>query len=52
MVLKEINLHKIDSGIITKVNRTRAVVKVYLKDKNWAKYNVPFTMITKEVSNG
>ena len=43
---------KIDSGIITKVNRTRAVVKVYLKDKNWAKYNVPFTMITKEVSNG
>ena len=43
---------RIEKGIVTKVNRTRAVVKVYLEDKNWARYNVPFTMITKEVSNG
>ena len=43
---------RIDRGVITKVNRTRAVVKVYLEDKNWARYNVPFTMITKEASNG
>ena len=42
---------RIDRGIVTKVNRTRAVVKVYLEDKNWARYTVPFTMITKEVSN-
>jgi len=42
---------RIDRGIVTKVNRTRAIVKVYLEDKKWARYNVPFTMITKEVNN-
>ena len=44
---------RIESGIITKVNRTRAVVKVWDESrKGNIKYNVPFTMITKEASNG
>ena len=43
--------NKIEKGTVTKVNRTRAIVKVYLEDKKWARYNVPFTMITKEVNN-
>ena len=36
----------IEYGEIIKVNRTRAVVKI--DDMNW---NVPFSMITKEVDN-
>ena len=37
---------KIKEGIIEKINRTRAIVMV--DDVGW---DVPFTMITKEVSN-
>ena len=44
--------NKIESGTITKVNRTRAVVKIEDENKLPVSYNVPFTMITKEVSNG
>ena len=39
--------NRIESGTIHKVNRTRAIVNV-----GNMKWNVPFTMITKEVSNG
>ena len=38
--------NRIESGTIHKVNRTRAIVNV-----GNMKWNVPFTMITKEVSN-
>ena len=38
---------KIQEGTIERINRTRAVVMVENRG-----YNVPFTMITKEVSNG
>ena len=41
------NGSKIEHGTVIKVNRTRAVVE--MKD---ATYNVPFSMITKEKSNG
>ena len=37
----------IEYGTIVKVNRTRAVVNI--DDMHW---NVPFSMITKEVNNG
>ena len=37
----------IEYGTIVKVNRTRAVVSI--DDMHW---NVPFSMITKEVDNG
>ncbi len=37
----------IEYGEIIKVNRTRAIVKI--DDMNW---NVPFSMITREVNNG
>ena len=37
----------IEHGTIVKVNRTRAVVNI--DDMHW---NVPFSMITKEVNNG
>ena len=37
----------IEYGTIVKVNRTRAVVSI--DDMHW---NVPFSMITKEVNNG
>ena len=44
---------RIESGIVDKVNRTRAIVKVWDEERQGnIKYNVPFTMITKEVSNG
>ena len=43
---------KIEKGTITKVNRTRAVVEIEEENKLPISYNVPFTMITKEVSNG
>jgi preprotein translocase subunit YajC len=42
----------IDKGTITKVNRTRAVVKIEIEGELPVSYNVPFTMISKEVSNG
>lgn len=42
---------RIESGTITKVNRTRAVVEIEMANNLTASYNVPFTMITKEVSN-
>ena len=42
---------RITKGVIHKVNRTRAVVISYWNDKK-TKFNVPFTMLTKEVSNG
>ena len=38
--------NRIESGVIHKVNRTRAIVTV-----GNMKWNVPFTMITKEVSD-
>lgn len=41
--------NKIESGTITKVNRSRAVVEIDLANNLTASYNVPFTMITKEV---
>ena len=41
------NGSKIEYGTVTKVNRTRAVVE--MRD---ATYTVPFSMITKEKSNG
>ena len=44
--------NKIEKGTVTKVNRTRAVVEIEMADNLTASYNVPFTMITKEVSNG
>ena len=37
----------IEYGEVTKVNRTRAVVNI--DNRSW---NVPFSMITKEVDNG
>ena len=37
----------IEYGEVTKVNRTRAVVNI--DNRSW---NVPFSMITKEVNNG
>ena len=37
----------IEYGEVIKVNRTRAVVQI--DDRQW---NVPFSMITKEVNNG
>jgi len=37
----------IEYGEVIKVNRTRAVVRI--DDRQW---NVPFSMIAKEVSNG
>ena len=43
---------RIDKGIVTKVNRTRAVIRVENENELPIKYNVPFTMITKEASNG
>ena len=46
-VVKVKGNNKQEKGIIVKVNRTRAIVNV--GDMKW---NVPFTMITKEVSNG
>ena len=36
-----------ENGEVIKVNRTRAVVRI--DNKQW---NVPFSMITKEVNNG
>ena len=43
---------RIESGIVDKVNRTRAVIRVENENELPIKYNVPFTMITKEASNG
>ena len=43
---------KVDKGVVTKINRTRAVIRVENENELHIKYNVPFTMITKEVSNG
>ena len=41
---------RIDSGIVDKVNRTRAIVRVWDEERQGnIQYNVPFTMITKEV---
>ena len=37
----------IEYGEVIKVNRTRAVVNI--DDRSW---NVPFSMITKEINNG
>tara|TARA_R110002020_G_scaffold283411_1_gene499154 strand:+ start:167 stop:466 length:300 start_codon:yes stop_codon:yes gene_type:complete len=37
----------IEHGTIVKVNRTRAIVNI--DDMHW---NVPFSMITKEINNG
>ena len=34
---------RLDNGVVTKINRTRAVVKI--ENQQWT---VPFTMITKE----
>ena len=42
---------KFEHGVVTKVNRTKAVLDVYIDDKLY-KYTVPFTMITKEATNG
>tara|TARA_R100001129_G_C5237419_1_gene224450 strand:- start:158 stop:556 length:399 start_codon:yes stop_codon:yes gene_type:complete len=40
---------KIEKGKVIKVNRTRAVVECFDKERQFnVKYNVPFTMITKE----
>ena len=41
---------KFEHGVVIKVNRTKAVLDVIIDDKLY-KYTVPFTMITKEVSN-
>lgn len=42
--------NRIEEGTVTKVNRTRAVVKCYDKERDFdVNYNVPFTMITKSV---
>ena len=43
---------KVDKGVVTKINRTRAVIRVENENELPIKYNVPFTMITKEASNG
>jgi len=42
---------KFEHGIVTKVNKSRAVLDVMIDDKKYS-YTVPFTMITKEASNG
>ena len=42
---------KFEHGIVRKVNRTKAVIDVMINDIKY-KYTVPFTMITKEASNG
>ena len=42
---------KFEHGVITKVNRTKAVLDVMINHKLYT-CTVPFTMITKEVSNG
>ena len=40
--------NKIEQGEVIKVNRTRAVVRCYVKESDvHVNYNVPFTMITK-----
>ena len=40
--------NKIEQGEVIKVNRTRAVVRCYVKERDvHVNYNVPFTMITK-----
>jgi len=36
---------RLEKGVVTKINRTRAIVKI--DNQQWT-YNVPFTMITKE----
>ena len=41
------NFDDYEYGEVIKVNRTRAVVRI--DDRQW---NVPFSMIAKEVSNG
>ena len=40
--------NKIEQGEVIKVNRTRAVVRCYVKERDvHVNYNDPFTMITK-----
>ena len=41
---------KFESGVVTKVNKSRAVLDVMINDIKYS-YTVPFTMISKEVSN-
>ena len=42
--------NKFESGVVTKVNKSRAILDVMINDIKYS-YTVPFTMITKEVSN-
>ena len=47
MVVNVIGSNKFDEGVVVKINKTRAVLKVSING-NEQRYNVPFSMISKK----